>query len=518
MVEYPNLRNRLPIYRYSPDSPIDEVEIVTNPLGGSRAYLHARPDAAPDMLGKTKAQLSQKGWVGVPYAREGKAVLEVRGFGKPAALHQFLQAEGLAENPSAPEATKHDVHTPMERFRSATLKWTGLAYIFGDAAFYAYALMERSKFKGEGKTASNIVASLKNKSHLSTKARGILTQAEKDIASSVDNMKGSTFKLLAGVGYAVGSFVLMGFGSKDQSELEIKNTTHEIDAFLKNEGYAPGVSGKVLTQQPDERKTGFFDRVHNFLRRYPSEALNIVYTGVGLLLMGASIKSAGVGIKSFETHSEFVKRVREDKLDIGLGAVTAVSAITGLVVKEKKPVKGEEKRTGLAGAWDWIQEKPLRATGYGYMLATAIHGIVTYSKWKKNPVTPADFKNNRIMTGRGIFVGLNVIAEALMVISSKGHGEGVKSPDVDRTVIATAAEFIAKQDPSARDALVERLSGYMASPDLIGGTATDIAGKLREQMAVTAHNPWLDAPETRVHSAKESGTVQPRTALSIANA
>lgn len=501
----------LPIYRYSPESLIDEIEIVTNPQGGSRAYLHARTDAAAEQITALKAGIENRGWTGLPFNREGKATLEIRGFDKPEQLLQYAQQQGFASGAVSTQAAPGDKHGFWDKFRHNTLKWTGVAYILGDVAFMTYATMEHGKNKKDLREAEGELAALMKKfNHMPPVAEK--KRLDTAILGAKDAASGGPYKKLSGLGYAIGSVILTGFGSKDQSTLEIKKSSQKIDAFLKNEGLAHGQKGDLLNQEHEKKNPNLLDRAQSILRRYPSEALNLVYTGVGLLLMQSSFKAMNAPQKGYETLKDMTKRKRLEGLDIGLGLVTATSAIAGLTIKEKKKVEGEEKRHGIAGVWDWIQEKPLRATGYGYMVATLIHGIVTASKWKRHPVTSADHHNNQVMLGRAVFVGLNLLAEALMVISSKGHGEGVKSPDVDDSIIASTAEYVAKQNPAIREQLVDRLAGHMASPDILGGKSDEIAAKLRAQMAGMTSNPWAktsvspapvvnaETPSSKVHA------------------
>jgi hypothetical protein len=195
---------------------------------------------------------------------------------------------------------------------------------------------------------------------------------------------------------------------------------------------------------------------------------------------------------------------RQDMKDIGLGAITMTSALAGLLIKEKKPVEGEEKRTGLAGVWDWIQEKPLRATGYGFMVSTAFHGWATWGKYK---IAAPDDPIRKTIALRGVFVAANVIAELLMVVSSKGHGQGVQADkSTDDTVFANAAQIIARQNPAQQDALIERLAGYMSSPDIMGGRTEEIAAKLREHVHSMGKNPWATAAHTPAAIATVPGT------------
>lgn len=531
----------MPIYSYSPDSLTSEVEVITSPQGGVRAYLRARSDASPEELANIQQKLLELGWYGIPCTRNGRSVLEIRGPAKAEDVAAFLQGEGLVNGPANTSTpVPEDHHSLQDKFHSATLKFTGQTYIVGDAAFMTYASMELYKHYDKLKRATKTLEAAKS----AGKALGEAEELVKDAKGAVG---GGWFKINSGIGYGIGSVILANYGSHDQSQLEIKTAIQKVDRFLKNEGMAAPDAEGVLVQEPEKKNQGFLEKAHDLLRRYPSEALNIVYTGVGLTLLASSLrqisalkapiikaeealkvgKSSGAAGEALQDLTNEVKSVKKERrseiIDVGLGAVTATSALAGILIKEKKPVEGEKKRGGLGGVWDWIQERPLRATGYGFMAATGFHAAATLDKWRpsykeakildkiggekalkdsgkmaglaeeeSHLLKDMQFRRKTLM-GRGVFVALNVLAEVLLIVSSKGHGEGVRNKDVDETVIASTAEYISRQNPAAQDALIQRLSGYMASPDVLGMRAEEVANELRAQVAAMKENPWAQS-------------------------
>ena len=463
-------------------------------------------------------------------------MLEVRGFKKPDELIHVLAATGCTEPaPVSVEETKDDKKTFGEKFRAATLKYSGYSYIFGDSAFMFYAGRELHQHYKDSKAAAAahaalgatgyaskspeqqtaILNTLKRDHRIVEKLAGETTNTAR-IFEKIEHLpelyKGSItsgkWKIVSGLGYGVGSVILAVFGSKDQSHMQIKNSIKQIDRFIMSEGLRDPNSGSILTQEADKKDRNLFERGHDLLSRYPSEALNVVYTGVGLSLMGSSFKQIEKlnheikSIKGIAGTEKELKNLKQEHvtevIDVGLGAITATSALAGILIKEKKSLEGEKKRGGIAGVWDWIQEKPLRATGYGFMAATGVHAVATGLKWKPLDAELAgELKSRRItLGGRGVFIGINVLAETLMAFSSKGHGEGVKNKDIDNTVIASTAEFVSKQNPVTQETLIQRLSGYMASPDVLGGKADEIAASLRAQVSALRENPWAHIPKT----------------------
>lgn len=451
----------MPVYRYSPNSQIDEIEIIPNSRGEPRAYLHAGACTTAEQLAAIRQFLNTQGYKSVPMDRDGRPYLEVRAFGKSAAFLQQLGAQGMLEGAQPAVLMPYDTRSFRDKAGDTTLKMAGWAYNISDIAYMWYSLRGL------------------HHAHKAFKAAppGLAAEELKALKGTVNAEK---MNVGAGVGYAMGGVVLTSFGGKDQSSKEIRVASEKVKRFLHKDGMRID-DDTGIAQATEERPMGPIERIKNTLGHYPSEALNLVYTGVGALLALSSIKK--VGILRAQGH-----KASEDIVDIGLGAMTLSSAMAGLLIKEKKPVEGEPKRTGLAGVWDWIQEKPLRATGYGFMVSTGFHAWSTFWKYRKEP---AGSEMRKTIGGRAVFVLGNIAAEILMVLSSKGHGEGVQTDkSVADTIIANAAQIIARQQPAGQSAAIEQLAGYMSSSEMMGGKSEAIAAKLREQVSSQQRNPW----------------------------
>ena len=441
------------IYRFPSPSLIDEVTFVTNAAGGVRAYLHARDGADPQMLANIQKQFLWAGLRAVPLQQDGKAVLEVRGFKYPERLLPNLATQGAITGTPTISEQPGDTPTKEERRKNLTLKATGLIYNIGDLAYLTYAIKE----------------------HLINRNDANLSlQNRKELYSS------DVYNIVGGVGYATGSTFLSVYGSKDQSKYQIRDALSKIREYLARDGIKTGDTPAAEAYfQPDQRSLG--TRLNDTFSRYPSETLNSVYVGVGGAITTSSLKR----VKALKAEG---KPITSDMMDIGLGVNTALAGLVGVLVKEKKPLPGDEPKHGLARAWQWIQEKPLRATGIGYFISTMWHAAATVQKYREG-----DTKVRQTAIFRGIFVAANILSEALLFVSSKGHGVGVKNKDVDSTVIAATAELIANQPPERREQLIDQLSGYMASADVLGSKADDVAAELRAQLKAREHSPWTRA-------------------------
>lgn len=443
------------IYRYPTESLIDEVQVITNEKGGLRAYLYADNGSDTEHLRKIKQSLRAEGMKCVPTVHEGKPVLEVRGFTKTENLITSLNNLHAFKGTATITAEPSDVRTSKEKWGNATLKLAGVSYNVGDIAYMWYAggpvVRDWKKSSGEDKFFGLV-------------------------------------GILGGIGYALGSFCLTFFGSRDQSINTITAATTKIERFVRKEGYnVPAESSIAFANYQPKR--GPVKKLMDTIAKYPSEALNSIYVAVGTCISATSIYLATKPIDLTQSAKEIEKAKfyrKWDRIDIGLGVVTATSAILGLAVKEQKKLDGDPKRHGLGGAIDWIKEKPLRATGIGYMIATGFHAVATVGKWKHRD--PADSK---YFIGRVIFIMANIFSEAMLTLSSKGHGVGVK-PDasVDESVMAAAAELVLRQPPEKRETIISQLSGYIASPDVLATKADIVEKTIRQHLELMDANPW----------------------------
>lgn len=470
---------------YQSGSAIEKVQVRTNEKGGLRAYIHAAENSDINQLAQAKENFATHGWKFVPTIQDGKPVLEVRGFKKPSELTQVLASNQLIHGVEKVEREAGDVITPKQKLNRATMFLAGLSYNIGDIAFSSYSYGEYKDYKAESLKA--------------------VTATDK--ALMADNVNGAKFKIAAGVGYALGGIILSGFSHRDQSQNHIARASKQIQNFTQNAGIDSSKDSAVAlaTMKP---KRSFIEKAYDTLGSFPSEALNIVYTGVGLLLMVAAIKHRNAPQKVYETIEKVAQRKADETWDIGLGVVTAASSLTSLLVKEQKFDEDHPKRKGIMGFVDWIREKPLRATGYGYMIATAFHAKGTWNKWKEG-----DAQVRKTVLGRAVFVATNVISEILLAISSKGHGAGVTTDNsVEDTVLSIAADTIVRQPKEKQQDLINQLAGHLSSTATISSKPEIIAQQLREHLKALESNPWVTGHRTVKAAPAQAAAVEAETA------
>lgn len=432
------------IYVYKNNSLIDEVAILTSETGIERAYLHAGSAASVVGLAKAKAAMVEQGWQCVPVTYLGRPTLEVRGFGKQDKLCKFLADQQITNGVSRHFPTPDQEISLSDKFRKRSLQASGMFYLVGDTNFFLYGLKE---------------------AHWE--------------------------EMLAGIAYAVGTSSIAGFGRNDQSDLQIKDVSRRMLRHAMQKSVQLPEDSAIANIAEEHPKKGLDSTVET-LRRYPSEIF-CAFTGLaGLMVASAALRHKVLIKPPAHYDPRAIRDMRfEGWCDVGLGTVTMASTALGGLITEKHRDPDEPAPTDMVGkVWEWVREKPLRLTGYGLMISTLCHAGSTYKAWR-NAHHTGDLKRLESVPYRAAFIGANLIAEFLMAISSKGHGEGVKSDSsVDESCFAIAADLISRQPPSAQAGLVEYMADYLGRPEVFGGEKAEIVKQLNEQLRGLQVNPW----------------------------
>lgn len=473
------------IYQYTEGKVVDEVTFKRSPRDAVRAYLHARPEVDNAAIGETIRYLRANDLQCLPFNLDGKPVLEVRGFGNEQKLLKILRHKDLIDGTPeiTPDAADHiDWKTKLHK---RSLQGAGALYSIGDVSFFMYGL------KGS-----------------------------------------SPLDMAAGILYGLPTPVLIAYGRNDQSELQIQDLAKDMaDHFQQQVKTLPqDCSLEALTA---DRKKGLLNTPHELLQRFPSEFMNLCYAGAGACIMAAGIKhlklygAEGPPEKAIEGWLKHLRETdglattematakaldsvrKENYLNVGVGATTISAGLFGALVKEKAPDPDERRKKGIEGMWDWVRERPLAVTGAGFMVSTLLHAVSTAVA-----VAGKDPNHKEAIGWRALFVGSALVAEILVAISSKGHGEGVVSDkSVDESVIAMAADLIVKQPIEMQDALIKHMGGFLGRPDVLSIRDRDATEILRQQVEIIRHNQWALAddngpccytPESHDKSATES--------------
>src|SRR5262249_29483102 len=139
-----------------------------------------------------------------------------------------------------------------------------------------------------------------------------------------------------------------------------------------------------LTAITRDHKEGLVKNADDLLRRFPSEAFNFVTGIAGLFMASSAIRYKLLSKPGAHMDLAGIRKQRlSGWMDLGLGTMTTGSAAIPIGVKEKKWDPDEPHGKGLQRVWEWVQEKPLRVAGYGYMMSTLCHAAATVIDYKE---------------------------------------------------------------------------------------------------------------------------------------
>jgi len=445
------------IHNFPESQIISDITFRETENGSVRAYIHARDGA--DTANALKS-MRDKNYACTPFLFEDKPMVEVRGFGKEHDLLTTLKLFLPGESTITQEAA--DKHTWYDQFRKRTLQLTGFTYLVGDVGFVAYGYKEADKL------------------------------------------------VMAGAfSYFLGTLALMFYGRNDQSDLQVKDLSKELESFLCKQG-APLPKESALQAVLQEKEKTFLQSADDFGKRYPSEIFNTVTALAGVFIAASAYKNK---IKITPTAAMDAKALHEMHLegwmDFGLGTLTALSGTFATLVKEKKPDPDEPPKTGLSWVWQQINAHPLAISGVGYAIATTCHAASTYKAYKEAKRV-GDTVRLANVPWRGLFVGAAFASEFLLAISSKGHGEGVVSDNsIDCTALAIAADFIARQPEQSQQQLIEATTEFLGEAKHLAMKNDEVAKFLREQVASLRNNPWMLSEKKTQQAAPVSDAVMP---------
>jgi len=443
-------------YTYPSSSIVDKVTFRKSDNGSLRAYLSADDNATHEDILKAANAMCDEGWYVIHSMCDGKPALEVRGYLREGAVRDVLKNKGLVTGEGQLEPDAEDKRSFIDKMRARTLQGTSAFFLAADASFAKYGYME---------------------SH------------PEDVA--------------AGLSYAVGSFTMGLAGTNAQAMTEIKKQTKKLLEHIKEHENDIDLSKSLtIPVVTENNKRDVFHKALDVLQSYPAEIGNS-FTA----LAGALIAYGAYKYKVKPEHLSAGHSRTAGYMDVGLGMSTIASGMIGSLIKEKKHDPDQPRAEGLAGLWEWVQERPLSIAAFGYMCSTACHTVSTvieYNKAKK----VGDIKTRDAVKWRAGFIGCTIIGEILLMLSSKGHGEGVKSDaSTEDSIISIAAEIIAHQKPALQAHLIDDIGTFLGRPDVLGGQDADLKKRLAAMVESFKNNPWIQAVEEA--QAKERPAVEP---------
>ncbi|MFO0389751.1 MAG: hypothetical protein ACK502_08565 [Alphaproteobacteria bacterium] len=467
------------VYKYPESQVIDEVVFKKTAQGAVRAYLHAKDDIPSEKVHEIRDVFKQNGWQAVAFNLDGKSTLEVRGLKTEKKFLELLNEHKWVSGNSDHQKNPEDRISFMDKFRKTSLQSSGVAMAIADIGFIIYGLKEAKIHKAIDPT-----------------------HEKRDFREA-----------LAGFSYLTGSTLLTLYGRNDQSDLQVRDVAGAMLKHAKDKGLIiPDDS--ALTSIGTPKKENTLGKLNNFLRQHPSEVGNMSYFTAGLLIAWSALTNRALAKPRPEMTAKQISEMRKGGWgDTALGTTTMASGLIGTFFKEKAPDPDAPHKEGIAKWWDNFMRSPLAIAGAGYVGSTLCHAYTTYTERKEALRAVADTSLSakehmladmkvKAVPWRVLFIGATLVGEALLIMSSKGHGEGVQIDDtVDQSIYAISADLIARQPAEMRAGLIDYMSGYLADPKVLGGDRQKIAAELKVDIDNMLKNPWA------LKSAKTQETV-----------
>lgn len=472
------------IYRYLQSNVVDEVVFRKSPSGAKRAYIHAKDDVPNAELAKIEEVLKAKGFQCTPYSASGKFTLEVRNFDSETQVIAPLVKRKWIVGEQWHQKDQDDKFSLKDKIKKRSLWASAASFVIADTGFIIYGHKEFSPLDAAG-----------------------------------------------GFSYLSGTLASLMFSRKDPSDIQIRDLSKKMAQHIRQHDFQVPKDSALAEASEDHTKNPI-KKVDNWLRKYPSEAMNLIYVVAGACIATAAYKEKikvaheflaekpvgtfardiqeyidrDIGklkkIISHETptlskeamevkRKEIAKKLyrdykREGWMDVGLGTTTMASGLFGALVKEKGIDPDQPKKHGIARAWEWMRERPLTISAIGYMGSTACHAVSTSVAWASG--IP---RRRKSVPFRAAFIAFTTIGEILLAISSKGHGEGVKSDSsIDDTVVSMAAEIIAHKPQGLHNAIIGETAKFIASPSMLAISDQKAEALLREKVELMRKNPW----------------------------
>jgi len=453
----------LDTYNYPSPSIIDKVTFVKGDDGGVCAYLHAREGADHAKLDEISQSLQNARYPAVATEFRGQPVLEARGFLWQGKCIDLLKEQGYVSGTPNIEKTEEKEISFVDKVKRQSLFASGLLYVLGDIKFISYGI------KGS-----------------------------------------SPLNIAGGIGYASGTALNLLFNRKSNADLKI----HDVAQQMADHVNALNITipkDAALGRITEDKDKSIIQSIDEWARHYPAELMHAGFAVAGACIAVAAYKQlghsklpagqieeylakqmkAGNKVPSFSEADKLLTRAHKASnwLDVGLGSMTMASGAFAALVPEKARDPDSPKKEGMAGWWEWMQERPLTIAGTGLMISTLCHAASTGIEYK---LGRTDAKSAII--DRGVFVATNLLAEFLITISSKGHGEGVKSdPTLDNSAMSIAAELIARQPVEKQPELTSYMAKFLGRPDVLAIDDKEAERLLANAVEVTKNNPWAMA-------------------------
>lgn len=268
-------------------------------------------------------------------------------------------------------------------------------------------------------------------------------------------MSGRRHEALAGLSIAAGGLVLARYGKQD-AEWQCSQLSRKLHQHLRKQ-QVDIPKRSELHQEWLEKPEGWIEQVEDFLYRNPSEVLNVMATIGGVQLARSGLQ-------------------HHKQMDVAAGVLVSGGALASLLIPERDIAEEEKSRNPIVRSWQWIQEKPLRATGY---VALVNDAFLVGSAMKEHKANP----EQKSYLFKYVTAAAYAMANLLIAHSKKNRSASSgKQEEISAEIVDRAASVIAAQPKQTQDMLIHDVSCYLASQSEISMNTNEIAATLHDYM------------------------------------
>jgi hypothetical protein len=271
-------------------------------------------------------------------------------------------------------------------------------------------------------------------------------------------MSGRKHEALSGALYTAGGLVLAGYG-RENAERRLHTLQGRLKEYFTNNNIQIP-QGSELNSTTLKSEGGIIDRIEDFMYAYPAQIVNTIYA-LGSFSMIRSGMKHGKG------------------RDTATGALIAAGALAGLLIPEKQPDPDHPATSTLGKAWEWVQEKPLRASGYLYIGSNA---ALISSALEERSINP----QQKSYLFKFLTAACYMMANGLLAISSKDSVSHIDKDEHTKSIKdleTAAAHVIAAQPAELKEHVIQQTAGFLAAQPDIKLSADQIAKHLNERIS-----------------------------------
>lgn len=270
-------------------------------------------------------------------------------------------------------------------------------------------------------------------------------------------MSGRKHEALTGAMYTAGSLVLIRYG-KENAERRLHTMQGRLREYFANENI-PIPQASELNSVALKGEGSVIDLIEDFMYEYPSQIFNTMNVLGGFSLLRSGMKHS----KGWDSAS---------------GALVVAGGLAGLLITEKHPSSNHHATSGLGKAWELVQEKPLKVSGYLYMATKPALVVSALQERSDNP-------QQKSYLFKLLAAAIYMVADGLLSISSKDSVSYIEKDDNAKAMQkleTTAARVIAAQPEGLKLYILQQTAGFLAAQTDIKLSATQIASDLTERI------------------------------------